>query len=87
MSWTLDIEIVSAILVEYNLVRHGTSFIGSSISSSFCAYVERPNPISYVSCTYLNPRWSWTPSWTRSQTLEFRIGLRGAHLLASLVPS
>jgi hypothetical protein len=22
-----------------------------------------------------NVRWSWTPSWTQSQTLKFRIGL------------
>jgi hypothetical protein len=37
MSWTLDIECVSAMMVEYD------------ISSSFCAYVERPNPGSYAS--------------------------------------
>jgi hypothetical protein len=44
MSWTLDIEFVLAILVESYLV-------GKFILSSCCAYVERPNPISYASCT------------------------------------
>jgi hypothetical protein len=39
MSWTLDIEIVSAILVEYDISWIWTSSIGKFISSSFCAYV------------------------------------------------
>jgi hypothetical protein len=33
------------------LVGHGTSSSRKDISSSFHAYVERPNPISYGSCT------------------------------------
>jgi hypothetical protein len=41
-SWTPDIEIVSAPRI---------SAIRKFISSSLCAYVERPNPISYASCT------------------------------------
>jgi hypothetical protein len=50
-SWTMDIELVSAILVEPILFGPGTSAIGKYISSSFCAYIEHPNPISYASCT------------------------------------
>jgi hypothetical protein len=45
MSWALDIEIISAILVQCDLVGPGTSAIGKFISSSFPAYIERPNPI------------------------------------------
>jgi hypothetical protein len=50
-SWTLDIEILSAILVESILFGPRTSSIGKFILSSFRAYVERPNPIWYASCT------------------------------------
>jgi hypothetical protein len=46
MSWTLDIVIVSAILVGL-----GTYDIEKFISSSFYAYVERPSLILYVSYT------------------------------------
>jgi hypothetical protein len=52
-SWTngtLDIELVSVILVESDFRLYGTNVIGKFVSSSFCAYVERPNPISYTSC-------------------------------------
>jgi hypothetical protein len=38
------------------LVACRTSVIGSFISSSFHGYVERPNPMSYASCTSI---WSW----------------------------
>jgi hypothetical protein len=51
MSWTPDIEIVSEILVESILFGHGIGAIGKFISSSFRAYVERPNLISYASYT------------------------------------
>jgi hypothetical protein len=50
-SWTLDIDIVSAILVESNLFGPGIGAIGNVISFSCYAYVERPNLILYVSCT------------------------------------
>jgi hypothetical protein len=52
MSWTLDIETFFWQFWPYPiLVGPGTHAIGKFISSSFCAYVAHPNPISYASCT------------------------------------
>jgi hypothetical protein len=50
MSWTMDIEIVLENWPNPILVGHVTSSIAKVISSSFYAYVERQNPILYVSC-------------------------------------
>jgi hypothetical protein len=51
MSWTLNIEFVLEILVESDFSCTGTYAIRNIISSSFRAYVERPNSISYASYT------------------------------------
>jgi hypothetical protein len=50
-SWTLDIEIVSEIMVNPILVGPGTSAIGNLVSSSFRTYVECSNMMSYASYT------------------------------------
>jgi hypothetical protein len=50
-SWTLDIDIVSAILAESKLFGPGIGTIGNVISFSFCAYVAHSNLILYVSYT------------------------------------
>jgi hypothetical protein len=66
MGWTLDVDIVPAILVKSNLVGSATDAIGKIISSYFRAYVECPNLISYAFCTSI-----------RSQGgPELRVGLK-----------
>jgi hypothetical protein len=56
MSLTLDIEIVSAFLLEFDFSWMWDQLHWNFISSSFCAYVECPNLIWYVSCTSIFSR-------------------------------
>jgi hypothetical protein len=75
-SWTLDIDIVSAILVDSDFSWiwdwwHWKSYL---VLIPFICRTSK----SEVGCVlYINlkARWSWTLRWTWSQTLEFRIGL------------
>jgi hypothetical protein len=76
-SWTLNIEIVSAILVKSNYSWtcywcHWKFYL-IILFLSIC----RMSKSDFVCVLDINlkPRWSWTPSLTHSQTLEFQIGL------------
>jgi hypothetical protein len=76
MSLTLDIEIVSAFLLEFDFSWMWDQLHWNFISSSFCAYVECPNLIWYVSCTSIFSRDGHVLQvGLESQTLEFRIRL------------
>jgi hypothetical protein len=75
-SWTLGIEFFSAILVESDSSLTWDKLHWNDYLVLFLC-ICRTSKSDVVWMLYLNlkPRWSCTPSWTRSQTLEFQIGL------------
>jgi hypothetical protein len=75
-SWTLGIEFFLAILVESDSSLTWDKLQWNDYLVLFLC-ICRTSKSDVVWMLYLNlkPRWSYTPSWTRSQTLEFQIGL------------
>jgi hypothetical protein len=75
-SWTLYFEIVSAILVQSDF-----SWTWDQLHCNgyliFFPCICRTSKYDLVCTLHINlgPRWSCTTSWTRSQTLELRVGL------------
>jgi hypothetical protein len=71
-SWTLYIEIVLAILVQSDFSWTSDQFHWRGYLVLFLC-ICRTSKSDLVCALYINlkPRWSYTPSWTRSQTLEF----------------
>jgi hypothetical protein len=75
-SWTLDIEIISTILVEsYFIWTWDWCYWKGYLVLFPC--ICRTSKSNLICVMYINlkVRWYWTPSLTRSQTLKFWIGL------------
>jgi hypothetical protein len=75
-SWTLDIEIVLAILAESDFSWNWDQFHWKFYLILFPC-IHRTSKSDFICSLYINlkHRWSRTLSWTQSQTLEFQIEL------------
>jgi hypothetical protein len=75
-SWTLDIEIVSPILIESDFSWTSDWFHWKVCLVLFpCICRTSKSDVVHILYINLKPWWSWTMSWTQSQTQEFQIRL------------